>query len=80
MNKDEHTLMAMKMIHHKNEWIIQQKEKTDKKLTKVTDSKNEEAGTSAEPTPKNPRFPWEQKPQRPRSRGRGKGPNTLTIS
>ncbi len=27
-----------------------------------------------------PKFPWEQKPQRPRSRGRGKGPNTLNIA
>ncbi len=80
LNKEELNLMAMKMIRHKNEWINQQKDKREKKINKAVDSKNGEATTSTESAPKNPRFPWDQKPQRNRSRGRGKGLNTLNIA
>ncbi len=58
ITKEERSLLLMKLLHHKNEWIKAQKDKREKKFTRNMDSKNKEAGTS-EQVNRPQKFPWD---------------------
>ncbi len=79
---DEKSLINMKLLHYNNELIRQQKDKRDKKTKKPT---GEASKNDGETPPQNQeatnQFPWEQKPQRQRPKGRGKprGKNFLNL-
>ncbi len=79
INKEERILINMKLCHHKNELIRNQKEKREKKAANNAAKNDENPGTSK---PDQTDFPWEQKqqwPQRNRGRGKGRGKDSLIV-
>ncbi len=80
ITKDEKKLITLKLIAYKNELIREYRERSEKKGNKATEKRIEDSNPStSESGPKN-KFPWDQRPQRPPRKGRGRQQkNSLTI-